>query len=146
VGTIRTVLVLACLVGLLATAALAVLGTIRATRREAHERAMFYEPLSHQQRRDYVTDAFDVPPAFARLRAVLRRGERFALVIPDHMAADRAGLFRAFGLYYLYPALAVEGPERADVVLVFGSVPPLVLEDFRRVERNAAGGWIGRRR
>ena len=132
-----------CLVLLSVAAAAGLVGVLREARDLPRQRAL-YATLTDEQRSRYVSDAFDVPPAFHRFRAVLRKGDRFALVVPNS-ESERASLYRAFGLYFLYPHIAAGDLAHADAVLVLGTVPSDVNTGFVEIA-SEAGAWIGRRR
>lgn len=83
--------------------------------------------------------------AFRQFRAHLRKGERFALVFAPDIGRDQEGFYRLVALSYLYPAIAVDDPGRADAVMVFGEQSPGIRADFEQIGA-AAGVWLGRRR
>ncbi len=90
-------------------------------------------------------------------REHLRRGERYYLYVPAAPDAlveslppgvDLPDAVRLFGRFYLLPAIQVNEPERADIILTFRSDPRDLGIAYDRIEQ--AGGasyfvaWIAR--
>jgi hypothetical protein len=86
----------------------------------------------------------DVAEAFRQLRSDLRDGERFALVFSADVDRDQAGFYRLVALSSLYPAIAVDDPADADVVMVFGPPSGDIRAAFEETG-SIAGVWLGRR-
>lgn len=101
--------------------------------------------MSAADRQTLVRRQYGIPAEFDTFRALLRPGDRFALIRPRTMSRDQAGLYQLFALYYLYPAIAVPDAARADAVLVFGKIPPEIRRQFRPVAGTDRTIWIGRR-
>jgi hypothetical protein len=142
-GLARILAVVACLALLSAIAAYGLVGVLHKARDLSQERRL-YTTLTDEQRSQYVFDAFDVPPAFRRFRASLREDDRFVVVVPAG-ESERASLYRAFSLYFLYPQIAARDVAHADAVLVLGPVPREIRRVFAEVT-STGEAWIGRRR
>lgn len=129
------------LVGLLGVVlALAALDTVRRlddleTRRDAAQ-AEAWDPTS---------TVGPAAGAFRLAREVLAAGTRFALVFGPGVDRNERGLYRLFSTSYLYPAVAVAEPGRADVVLVVGAPPAGIRGSFEAIGEEG-GVWLGRRR
>ena len=93
---------------------------------------------------DQADEAGAAAGAFRRARALVHEGDRFALVVPKSVGRDQAGLYRLVALSYLYPAIAVSDPARADLVMVFGNPSPAIRTAFDEVD-VVSGVWLGRR-
>jgi len=94
--------------------------------------------------RDPVATAGESAEAFSRFRSELDARSRFALVFGSAVDRDQRGFYHLFAGFFLYPAVAVDDPARADAVMVFGSPPPSVLREFERLDL-LDGIWLGRR-
>lgn len=89
--------------------------------------------------------ASDVAGAFRQFRSSLNAGDRFALLFGDDVDADRRGTYRLVALSYLYPAVAIDDPSRANAVMVFGEPSASVVSAFEGTG-VVDGVWLGRRR
>jgi len=83
--------------------------------------------------------------AFDYFRARLHRGDRYYLAVePGAFTAgvsrEQAG--RIFGRYYLLPAVQVETPAKADVVLTVGIDPHTLGVPLGTVEKFAGGNYF----
>jgi hypothetical protein len=95
-------------------------------------------------RSDGADAAGSVPNAFRSFRATLQPGERFALVFAPGTSIDFQGTYRLVSLSYLYPATAVDEPEKAQAVMVFGEPSAAVRSAF--AETGVVDGvWLGHR-
>jgi hypothetical protein len=95
-------------------------------------------------RSDGADAAGSVPNAFRSFRATLRPGERFALVFAPGTSIDFQGTYRLVSLSYLYPAIAVGEPEKAQAVMVFGEPSPAIRSAFAETG-VVEGVWLGHR-
>ncbi len=83
--------------------------------------------------------------AFDYFRAALHRGDRYYLAVePGAFSAgvsrEQAG--RIFGRYYLLPAVQVETPAKADVVLTVGIDPHTLGVPLGPVQKFAGGNYF----
>lgn len=95
--------------------------------------------------KDPSAPAGETAEAFRLARSVLAPGARFALAFGPDVDRNARGFYRLFSTYYLYPAVAVAEPVRADVVLVFGAPPAGIRDSFEAIGEEG-GVWLGRRR
>lgn len=95
--------------------------------------------------KDPTAPAGETADAFRLARTVLAPGARFALAFGPDVDRNARGFYRLFSTYYLYPAVAVAEPARAEVVLVFGSPPAGIRGSFEAIGEEG-GVWLGRRR
>lgn len=86
-----------------------------------------FEHFSAQERAQEPGTAQFLPvDAFDFFRAALREGDRYYLAVRRGRfvtGVDRATAARIFGRFYLLPAIQVDEPARADVVLTVGIDP-----------------------
>ena len=83
--------------------------------------------------------------AFDYFRAALRRGDRYYLAVePGAFTAgvsrEQAG--RIFGRYYLLPAVQVDTPAKADVVLTVGVDPHALGVPLGPVRKFSGGNYF----
>jgi hypothetical protein len=83
--------------------------------------------------------------SFRALRGHLEPGSRFALVYDEDYDRNERGYYRLVAGYYLYPALMVSDPARADAVITFGAPPAHVLQRFDQLA-VIDGFWVGTRK
>jgi hypothetical protein len=135
----------AIVVALLSVAFLVVvgLGVNDAARRASQLGAKRAEAVA--TRSDPASTAGGAAAAFRSFGSVLEPGARFALVYDEDYDRNERGFYNLFARYYLYPALAVSDPARADAVMVFGDPLPQVLERFDQLA-VVDGFWLGRRK
>lgn len=83
-----------------------------------------------------------VASALRRAHVLLEPGDRFALVVAPEVDRSTAGAYRLLANQYLFPAVVIDDPGAADVVIGVGDVPPA--RDLELVF-DRAGAWVGRR-
>ena len=134
-----------------ALAALAVVGVfVAVVARQAWDAGREIDALGPQRRdalasrSDGADSAGSAPQAFRSFRATLRPGERFALVFAPGTSTNDQGTYRLVSLSYLYPAIAVTDPEKAQAVMVFGEPSAAIRADFDETG-DVDGVWLGHR-
>lgn len=95
-------------------------------------------------RSDGADSAGSAPEAFRSFRATLHPGDRFALVFAPGTSIDDQGTYRLVSLAYLYPAVAVTDPGKAQAVMVFGEPSAAIRAEFDETGL-ADGVWLGHR-
>ncbi len=105
-----------------------------------------FEPLSTRERAQEAGTAQFLPvDAFDFFRAKLREGDRYYLAVTHgHFVTgvDRATAARIFGRFYLLPAIQVDVPEQADVVLTVGVDPHSLGLTLGPVAKFADGNYF----
>jgi hypothetical protein len=82
---------------------------------------------------------------FNFFRARLHPDDRYYLLAPpgnSFRGVDLPTAARTFGRYYLLPAIAVEDPRRASVVLSLGPDPRTLGLRYQRLEREPGVPWV----
>jgi len=109
------------------------------------QRAQF-ETFSAQERAEEPGTAQFLPvDAFDFFRAGLRAGDRYYLAVTRGAfvtGVDRATAARIFGRFYLLPAIQVDGPQQADVVLTVGIDPHTLGVPLGPVEKFEGGNYF----
>jgi hypothetical protein len=112
------------------------------------QRAQF-EHLSPQERAQEPGTAQFLPvDAFDFFRARLGEGDRYYLAVRHgHFIAgvDRTTAGRLFGRFYLLPAIQVDAPESADVVLTVGIDPHSLGVSLGPVKKFSGGNYYAAR-
>jgi hypothetical protein len=105
-----------------------------------------FERLSAQERAQEPGTAQLLPvDAFDFFRTRLREGERYYLAVrPGRFATgvDRAQAGRIFGRFYLLPAVQVDSPVKAQVVLTVGIDPHSLGVPLGPVAKFAGGNYF----
>jgi len=105
--------------------------------------------LSAQERAEEPGTAQLLPvDAFEFFRTQLDRGDRYYLAVESGGFAagvDRATAGRIFGRFYLLPAVQVDTPAKADVVLTVGIDPHSLGLRLERVSKFPGGNYFAAR-
>ena len=105
-----------------------------------------FEHLSARERAEEPGTAQLLPvDAFDFFRSKLREGDRYYLGVKRGGFAagvDRATAGRIFGRFYLLPAVQVDSPENADVVLTVGIDPRSLGVALGGVEKYGGGNYF----
>jgi hypothetical protein len=83
--------------------------------------------------------------AFDFFRSKLREGDRYYLAVTKggfSTGVDRATAGRIFSRFYLLPAIQVDVPEKANVVLTVGVDPHTLGVPLERVEKFSGGNYF----
>jgi len=83
--------------------------------------------------------------AFDFFRSKLRKGDRYYLAVTRggfSAGVDRATAGRIFGRFYLLPAIQVDTPSKADVVLAVGVDPHTLGVPLEEVEKFPGGNYF----
>lgn len=132
-------------VGLLAAAFLAIVVIAAGAAVREIERLDDRRAVVAADQFDPAQAAGDAAEAFRRFRSQLDRRAHFALVFGPGADRNTRGFYRLFAGYYLYPAIAVDDPARADAVMAVGAPAASELEGFEQIE-VVGDVWLGRRR
>ena len=102
--------------------------------------------LTAQEREEEPGTAQLLPvDAFDFFRTKLREGERYYLAVtPGNFTSgvSRAQAGRIFGRFYLLPAVQVDSPQKAQVVLTVGVDPRSLGVPLGRVEKFSGGNYF----
>ena len=105
-----------------------------------------FEHLSAQERAQEPGTAQFLPvDAFDFFRAGLQMGDRYYLAVTRGQfvtGVDRATAARIFGRFYLLPAIQVDAPQQADVVLTVGVDPHTLGVSLGPVEKFTGGNYF----
>lgn len=142
----REAIVLACVLALVALLAALALSTLM--RSQDFEDQRRDRLLPAESRPDALLGSMISEPtasAFRSAHDALRAGERFALVVAPGTDRSTEGTHRLFANHYLYPAIVVDDPVRADVLIaLFGGGSPS--RDGWETVFESGDAWVGRRR
>lgn len=105
-----------------------------------------FEQLSPRERAQEPGTAQFLPvDAFDFFRTRLRDGDRYYLAVTHaqfETGVDRATAARIFGRFYLLPAIQVDAPGQADVVLAVGVDPHSLGVSLGPVAKFAGGNYF----
>jgi hypothetical protein len=105
--------------------------------------------LSAQERVEEPGTAQLLPvDAFDFFRTKLEKGERYYLAVKSgtfSAGVDRSTAGRIFGRFYLLPAVQVDAPTKADVVLTVGIDPRSLGVGLGRVAKFSGGNYFAAR-
>jgi hypothetical protein len=105
-----------------------------------------FEHLSARERAEEPGTAQLLPvDAFDFFRSKLQEGDRYYLGVKRggfSAGVDRATAGRIFGRFYLLPAVQVDSPAKADVVLTVGVDPHSLGVELDDVEKYGGGNYF----
>jgi hypothetical protein len=121
------------------------LSTLARTRDYEAERRQRLVPA--ESRRDALLGSMVSEPAASALRsarAILSAGQRFAIVVAPGTDRSVEGTHRLVANHYLYPAIAVGDPTKADVLIALFGGDGTSREGWETVF-GSGDAWVGRR-
>jgi hypothetical protein len=114
----------------------------------SHDHAQFAGLSAAERAQEPGTAQLLPVDAFDFFRSKVREGDRYYVAVTSggyQSGVDRATASRIFSRYYLLPAIQVDDPSKADVVLTIGVDPHSLGVQLGRVEKFAGGNYYAAR-